>query len=318
MQNLVNRLQIRDFRLVRAIAETGQLALAAEQLGMTQPAASRLLAAIERTMGAPAFLRHPKGMTVTPLGEILARNAVTLLNGMEQTTREVVAVGAGRAGTIRIGSVTGGAVAHVVPAIQRLKRDASHADIHIDVAPSNVLIDGLLRGDYDFVLSRVPPGTDARQFIVRRGRVEVIQFMIRRGHPLNTARAVTLDALEGYEWVIQAPHTPMRQAVEEAFIAKGIPLPSEIVNSTSLLVMIAYLASTDAIAPVSREVADLIGAGGAASGFARLEPAEPIIVNPYHLIARKNHAPSPLAARLWDLVREGLAGEADGAGVQPG
>ena len=50
MQNLANRLQIRDFRLVRAIAETGQLALAAEQLGMTQPAASRLLAAIERTM----------------------------------------------------------------------------------------------------------------------------------------------------------------------------------------------------------------------------------------------------------------------------
>jgi hypothetical protein len=44
MQNLANRLQLRDFRLVQAIADTGQLALAAERLAMTQPAASRMLA----------------------------------------------------------------------------------------------------------------------------------------------------------------------------------------------------------------------------------------------------------------------------------
>lgn len=311
MPQLSNRLQIRDFRLVRAIAETGQLALAAEQLGITQPAASRMLAAIERTIGTSVFQRHPKGMTVTPMGEILARNAITLLNGMEQTAREVEAVGGGRSGTIRVGSVTGGAVAHVVPAIQRLKRDATRADIHIDVAPSDVLIDGLLGGDFDFVLSRIPAGTDARQFIVRRGRVEVINFLIRTGHPLDGCRTVTLEELEGYEWVIQAPHTPMRQAVEEAFLARSISLPREIVNSTSLLVMIAYLTSTDAIAPVSREVADLLGAGQATNGFARLEPAEPLIVNPYHLIARKNHALSPLAAKLWGLILAGLSGEPD-------
>ena len=168
MPQLSNRLQIRDFRLVRAIAETGQLALAAEQLGITQPAASRMLAAIERTIGTSVFQRHPKGMTVTPMGEILARNAITLLNGMEQTAREVEAVGGGRSGTIRVGSVTGGAVAHVVPAIQRLKRDATRADIHIDVAPSDVLIDGLLGGDFDFVLSRIPAGVCAGDSLIER------------------------------------------------------------------------------------------------------------------------------------------------------
>ncbi len=306
---LANRLQLKDFRLILAIYKTGQLALAAEQLAMTQPAASRMLASIERAIATPVFIRHPKGMTPTPVGEILARNAVGLLNGLDQTVNEVHAVGLGRAGTARVGAVTGSAVAFVVPAIRQLKETAKRADIHVDVAPSDVLISGLIQGEYDFVLSRIPAGTDARQFTIRRGRVEVIRFLVRESHPLAGRGPLKLDELVGFEWVIQAPHTPMRQAVEEAFVARGNPLPDEIVNTTSLLVMIAYLSSTDAIGPISREVADLLGPRGIGSGLTALELEEPIIVNPYHLISRKNQVISPLAQQLRELVAAGLSGD---------
>ncbi|QKV20059.1 LysR family transcriptional regulator [Oricola thermophila] len=307
MINLANRLQLKDFRLIQAIADTGQLALAAERLAMTQPAASRMLASMERLVGTPLFVRHPKGMTPTAVGEILARNANSLLRGVDQALFEADAAMTGRAGTVRVGSVTGGAVAFVVPAIRQLKRTAPGADIHVDVAPSDELIAGLLRGDYDFVLSRIPPGTDARQFSVRRGRVEVIHFLVRRGHPLSARDALRPSDLAGWEWVIQAPHTPMRQAVEEAFIAYGLPLPEEIVNTTSLLVMIAYLTSTDAIAPITREVADLVAPGDSDGRFVALGPDEPIIINPYHLVSLKGQPMSPLAMRFRDLVFEGLS-----------
>lgn len=307
MSNLANRLQLRDFRLIKAIAESGQLARAADELSITQPAASRMLAGIERTIGVPLFARHPKGMTATPIGETLARNASGLLRSFDQALQETEATISGRGGTVRVGSVTGGAVGFVVPAIQRLKRTAIGVDIHVDVAPSDVLIAGLLRGDYDFVLSRIPPGTDARQFAVKRGRVETIRFLVRNDHPLIEQNPIRPEQLVGHEWVIQAPHTPMRQAVEESFLGYGIPLPSEIVNTTSLLVMIAYLASTDAIAPTSREVADLVAPEGQGGRLAALDLEDPIIINPYHLIALKNHAMSPLAVRLRDLVFEGLS-----------
>jgi len=306
MPNLGHRLQIRDFRLIRAITETGQLALAAERLAITQPAASRLLASIERNVGSRLFDRHPKGMSTTAVGDVMARNALALLNELDQTVREMRAVSAGRAGSVRVGAVTGAAVAFVVPAIHQLKRDAAGADIHVDVAPSDELIEGLLRNDFDFVLSRVPPGTDARQFAIRRGRGELIRFLVRAGHPMANGGRRKLGDLAGLEWVIQAPHTPMRQAVEEAFVANGIALPGEIVNTTSLLVMIAYLASTDAIAPVSREVADLLAPQGSSGGMVAVELEEPIIVNPYHLITRRNQVLSPLALRLHDLVFAGL------------
>ncbi|MBA5776176.1 LysR family transcriptional regulator [Stappia sp. F7233] len=304
-----NRLQLKDFRLILAIRDTGQLALAAAQLAMTQPAASRMLAGIEQAIGAPVFHRHPKGMTPTPIGEIIARNAVGLLNNLDRTLGEVHAVGLGRAGSARVGAVTGSAVAFVVPAIQQLKKTAAKADIHVDVAPSDALIAGLLKGEYDFVLSRIPAGTDARQFNIRRGRVEVVRFLVRESHPLAGQKLSSLGDLAGFEWVIQAPHTPMRQAVEEAFVTRAIPLPDEIVNTTSLLVMIAYLSSSDAIGPISREVGELLGPKGIESGLVALELDEPIIVNPYHLISRKNHVMSPLAQHLRELVVATMAGE---------
>lgn len=295
-------LQLRDFRLIQAIHEGGQLGLAAEQLAMSQPAASRMLASIERVVGGPVFVRHPKGMTPTPVGETLIRNGHNLLNGLDQTLREISSVSEGLAGTVRVGSVTDGSVAFVVPAIQELKKTATGADVHIDVAPSDALVEGLFRGEYDFVLSRIPPKYDKQQLEVRRGRHEDICFMTRAGHPLTRKPVASLASLAAYEWVIQAPHTPLRQAVEAVFVSAGVELPRDVVNTTSMLVMVAYLVSSDAIVPIPKPVAELFVANNLAGGLATVEPEEKILVSPYFLISRKNVIISAVAARLRDIV----------------
>jgi DNA-binding transcriptional LysR family regulator len=295
-------LQLKDFRLIQAIHETGQLGLAAEQLALSQPAASRMLANIERAVGSPVFLRHPKGMTPTPVGETLIRNGHNLLNGLDRTLREISSVSEGLAGTARVGSVTDGAVAFVVPAIQQLKKTATGADIHVDVAPSDALVEGLFRGEYDFVLSRIPPSYDKRQLEVRPGRHEDICFMTRAGHPLAQSPTAPLKQLAAYEWVVQAPQTPLRQAVESVFVSAGVDLPVDIVNTTSMLVMISYLASSDALAPTPRPVADLFVANNLGGGLAIVSPPEQILVSPYYLVSRKNVIISTVATRLRELV----------------
>ena len=306
MQNMSRGLQLKDFRLIQAIHETGQLALAAEQLAMSQPAASRMLASIERSVGGRVFLRHPKGMTPTPVGQTLVRNGSNLLNGLDQTLREIASVREGLAGTARVGAVTDAAVAFVVPAIQQLKTTATGADIHVDVAPSDVLVEGLFRGEYDFVLSRIPPQYDKRQLTVRPGREEDICFLMRADHPLARGRVAGLAELAGFEWVIQAPHTPLRQAVEAVFVSSGVALPGDIVNTTSMLVMIAYLASSNAITPIPRKVAELLVANNLASGLVAVEPDRKILVSPYFLITRKDTMLSAVATRLRELVFAGM------------
>ncbi len=52
----INRLQPKHMNLIRSIAELGQLSLAAQELALTQPAASRMLGEIERYVGSPIFI----------------------------------------------------------------------------------------------------------------------------------------------------------------------------------------------------------------------------------------------------------------------
>ena len=305
MRDLLTRLQWRHLRLIHAIDEYGQLSVAADRLATTQPGASRMLAEVEAMVGQPIFTRNPKGMTPTPIGEVLIRHAAELLQGLSATVSEVSAFGAGKTGSVRVGSVTGAAVAYLVPAIQTLKENAEGAEINVGVGPSGDLVQGLLNGEYDFVLCRVPPEHDTRQFDILRGRVETTEFLVRKGHPLLEVATPSLQDLSGYSWVIQGPGAPMREAIEEAFLSNNILIPQEIVNTTSLLVMIAYLQTSDAISPVSSEVAGLLQTSQV-GGMATVKPRQSIIISPYHVITKRGQMISPLAQNLLELVAGAL------------
>lgn len=298
----IHRLQPKHLNLIRSIAELGQLSLAAQELALTQPAASRMLGEIERYVGSSIFVRTPKGMEPTAVGSALARRAQNVLEEMREAAREVEAIQRGLTGKVRIGAVTGGAVGHVVPAIRALKAEASTVDIHVDVAPSGEMIRDLLSGQYDFVLGRIPAGIDARQFHVEGATMEEVEIVVHRTHPLVNVDRLNISDMTHFPWVMQAPGTPLRLAVENVFIEEGAPIPRNIVNTTSLLVMIAMLASSNAIAPMSREVADLLCRQTPVGDLTTLRLDTPIEVTPYHLITLSGKRLSPIAARLRDLL----------------
>ncbi|MGV8936588.1 MAG: LysR family transcriptional regulator [Allorhizobium sp.] len=307
---LSSRLQTKHFALIKAVSDLGQLSLAASALGITQPAASRMLGEIERLTATPIFIRTPKGMEPTPVGGALARRAQNLLEEFREAAREVDAIKRGLSGTVRVGAVTGGAVGFLVPAIHALKAEAATADVHVDVAASGALLNDLVNGQVDFILGRIPSGTDARQFDILNARIEEVDLLVHQSHPLAAAVNLAFADLVHFSWVMQAPGAPVREAVESVFIEAGAPIPSNIVNTTSLLVMIAMMASSNAIAAMSSEVSDLLCRQGTGPGLKRLDINRPIIVAPYHLITIKGKRLTPVASRLRDLLRAQLEARA--------
>jgi DNA-binding transcriptional LysR family regulator len=310
MSGQLSRLKLRHYRLISSIAKHGQLSIAADQLAITQPAASRSLAEIERVIGAELFERHPKGMRPTPVGEVVARHAGILLSGLEQAGDEFTAFRDGLSGTVRVGAVTGAAVGFLVPAIRELKRTSDFVDIKVEVAPSVDLMEGLLSGEFDFVLCRIPPGTDADQLDMLRGRAEHLSLLVRAGHPLLRRPRLDLDALGGCTWIVQQHGMPIREAIEQKHLVAGLRPPKDVIESSSLLMTIAYLMASDAVSPVATEVSDLL-LNSNAGALATLDMREAIIVSPYHLIRRRRRPISPLAQRLLSLVLERLSARGD-------
>ncbi|MDF1728526.1 MAG: LysR family transcriptional regulator [Sulfitobacter sp.] len=295
----LQRLKPSQLKLVSAIRDSGKLALAAETVGLSQPAASRMLSEIESDVGAPLFERLPRGMAPTEIGEAFVRHARVILAEIEGLTEEVTQLRGGRAGTVRIGAVTGPAVGALVPALMAVRGDLPDIQPTIEVAPSVALIRGLEEGRFDFVLARVGTVQQMRAFLAHPGRTEVINLLVRKSHPLAGRRVSLADTLP-FEFVIQEPGSPIRSALESTFLENRLPTPLTITNSSSLLVALSLVTDSPAIAPQTREVAQLLTR--ADSGLTVLETEESIVVSPFLVLQTKQRQLSPAAQRLLDEV----------------
>ena len=297
---IASQLHLKHLRLIAAIAEHRQVSLAADALGMTQPAASRTLAEAEARVGVPLFERHPKGMLPTNAGEGLARRARNILDELTDAPDEVERLRLGRGGIVRIGTVTGAAVGYVVPAIRALKEQSPEAEVHVDVANSEELISGLLALRHDMILGRVPMRMAPAGLSMQRARGERVQIVASAGHAAAARDAVSLADLVGAEWVMQGPGAPIRRAVEDAFLNLGAPLPRNVTNTASLLMALAQLRNPVVVTPVNQEVAHLLTAGR--SDLVILPVQEPVLVAPYSLITLRDRRLSPVAVRCHDLL----------------
>jgi DNA-binding transcriptional LysR family regulator len=302
-ERIARRLKLPHLRLTLALANTGQISAAARALNMSQPAASRMLAEMERLLGAPVCVRGPKGVELSETGLALAERARRILTELSEAGRDVVEISAGKAGTVYIGAVTAPAIDLVVPALQRLKSAHPTIEAHVEVGTSDMLVPRLLEGQLDFVIGRVPGHLDIAAFDIRPVQPEVVSLLVRAEHPLARESGLPLAALVDYEWVMQPAGTPLRRAMEYSFISHGLPMPRVSLISTSFLVLLSMIWRSDAIAPVAEEAAWLLaGERGMTRSIIALDLAERIEITPYAMIARADRHLSPTARLFYEEI----------------
>lgn len=300
MSSLQLALKPAQLRLIDQIERHGQLQIAAEAMAMTQPAASRMLAEVERRVGSPLFHRGPKGMEPTEIGLSFLRRARVILREMNSIATDIRDLRHGWAGSVRVGAVTGPAISYLVAAVRRVKQDAPDAQISIDVMPSRDLLNQLMAGDLDIVLGRILPEYDSKALHILPMHDERVTLIARADHPLGRAPIVTLTQMVDHEWVLQQRGSPIREATLAAFAAVGLAEPRNILDSPSMLMTVAYLSQSDAIAAVSDEVAQLLIRPPISANFTVLETAQEMRVPPYYLLSQVHRPLSPLAQRLRD------------------
>ena len=67
LNRLLTRLRVRHIQVLVKLADLGNVKRAALAVGVSQPAATLLLADMERLIATPLFLRHSRGVTPTQM-----------------------------------------------------------------------------------------------------------------------------------------------------------------------------------------------------------------------------------------------------------
>lgn len=294
-------LKLSHLRLLAQISETGQLSLAAARLGLTQPAASRLLSEVEQIVGQKVHERSGRGIWLLPAGEALARRARRVQIEMAEAERELATIREGGLGHVRIGAVTAPAMDLVLPALRAARIAHPSLTVEVEVQPSAELCGLLLAGKLDFVLGRLPEGHDRQLLNMRRIGPEPVALIARRGHRLLSGAEVGLSELKDYDWVMPEVDSPIGRAMAARFQTLGFDLQHVRVTTASFLFTLALLRSSNAIAPLARAVAERF-ADGPDAAFGILPVDLGIVVPDYGLVTRRETQPTPAAARMIELI----------------
>ncbi|MCV0397158.1 MAG: LysR family transcriptional regulator [Rhizobiaceae bacterium] len=289
-------LNLRHLRLLTALDRTGQISAAAARLSISQPAASRLLADLERIAEATLHTRLPRGIELTESGRHLAAIAGRMLSELDAAAREVDEIEAGRRGLVSIGAVTGAALEHVLPVLRQMRVTHPRINANVVVDTSDKLAPLMLAEELDFYIGRIPPSIEASAFVADPIGPEPVVLIVREGHPLLRSGQVGLANCVEFDWVMQPQGGLMRQTVEAYLMDRRISLPARVISTSSTLMTLALIAQSNAIAPIARAAALFFGdRDGLGARIAALPVASDLAVTPYSLLRAARRPLTPVS-----------------------
>jgi len=294
------RLKTRQLLLLIALDDFRNIHRAADQLNMTQPAASKQLKDLEDMLEVRLFERLPRGMEPTLYGETMIRHARMALTSLSLAHEDIVALKAGLSGQVEVGVIMAPAMALLPRAIARTKEQAPLLRIGVQLEPSNVLIDKLQRGVLDFMIGRILEKEDSAGLVYEELSEEPACAVVRPGHPLLARDDLALTDIAPLPWILPPPGSVLRHRFEQMFRKAGLAPPNNVVDSTALLLVTALLQQTDSLHVMPREVADYY----ASLNVLKVLPIDlPCKMDGFGIIRQEAHLLSPGAQLLLASVR---------------
>ncbi len=297
-------LKLTHLQLIAALSRTGGMQMAADQLSIAQPAASRLANEIERIIGQKIHRRAGKGIELTAAGHALAKRAIRVLREIEDAQNDISEIGLGRVGNVRIGSVTGPAIEYILPVLREARLAMPNVTISVEVATSDVLGEHLAKGEVDFVLGRLPVGHNATLFDEQPIALEPVSFITRKNHALAGVTNVTPEQLLEFDWVLPFKGTILHNAIEQALRFQGLPFPTQSYNTSSFLLTLALVRQSNAIAPIATSVTSVFAASEDEGSLRVIETDFEINVEIFSLLKLANRVFTPSTQAVFEMVQD--------------
>ena len=173
-----------DLAFFALLVKQGSLAAAAQQLGVTPPAVSKRLAAIERRLGVRLLQRTTRRIGLTPEGETYLVDGARVLEELEALERTVAGSHAAPQGLVRVSASFGFGRKHIAPALSKFARQFPDVEVQLALTdrPVNLIEQGL---DLQVHVGEPPDARLTARLLARNRRVLCASpaYLKRAGEP---------------------------------------------------------------------------------------------------------------------------------------
>lgn len=225
--NLLNHLKWQHLDVVAAVARFDSASAAAAELGMTQSAVSRAIAAISEYCRGPLFERRRHGLEPTPQARCIAILRSELFEALGDIDMRRADPKAGLVGRLAVGISPFSGQDFVAKAFGQFTKRYPGVKLSAVGGSHNMLAGALRRGEIDCmvgVLRNPPLFPDFREAFLYN---EEFVLIARDDHPCH-ARKQELSALRDERWIVTPPGTSLRSYFDNLFQAIGTPSPAQL------------------------------------------------------------------------------------------
>lgn len=221
------------------VVRTGSISKASQELFISQPAVSQSIKQLESKLGGQLFIRTPKGVTLTPEGEVLHKyieQGYNMILQAENKFSEAINLDAGE---IRIGASDMTLKYFLLPHLEEFHKRYPKVRIKVTNGPSPETIASLKNGLIDFGVVSMPISVDSAIDIIEAMEIRDC-FIANYRFGKLVSKKIQLSELSNYPIVMLEKNTNTRRYIDNFLSSYGVFIIPEIELATSdLLVQFA-------------------------------------------------------------------------------
>ena len=203
-----------------AVVDRQSFSLAAEQLGVTQPAVSLQIRSLEKRLGRRLLDRSGRRVEPTEAGQRLYRSAQRMLALEEQLVEEVADAGEGElAGTLQIGASTGPGGSVVPLLLCEFQRANPSVRISLTVSDTQTIVDAV--AGRELAIGIVGAARRHRGVTFETLFRDEVVLACPPAHPF-AGRTISLDELQAEPPVVMQEGAGVRQVIDDALRTAGL------------------------------------------------------------------------------------------------
>lgn len=225
-----------------AAVEEGSLRGAARRLGVSQPAVTKAVRELERSVGAPVLQRSTAGVFPTAQGQVLLEHGRRALRELEDAQAQIDQLGGRMIGELGVSAVPLAVMLLIPETMRTFGRDYPDIQLRVREELYVAQLTLLREGEVDVIVGPIPDQLPSGEFEVEELMPIQMAVVVGRGNPL--ARARSLRQLAAARWVFTSL-TGKSGYARQLFELHGLvpPAPAAVVNST--LALLALLTQGD-------------------------------------------------------------------------
>jgi DNA-binding transcriptional LysR family regulator len=209
---------------LRAVANRGSVAGAADALGFTPSAVSQQVKRLERQTGVPLLERVGRGVILTGHGRYLVEHGSQLLTDMEEIESGLRRHASGVSGRVRLTAFSTAMRGLVAPVVGELR--TTHPDLEVVLTEREPweTIDLVGTGQTDLgVVHRWGdvPLSIPDHLVADVVGMDVADVILGGDHPLAMHAKLTPSDLVDEAWIATPEHTICRQWLDRMFVGTG-------------------------------------------------------------------------------------------------